>query len=283
MPLTVAWPTVRAFALEAAACAALVAALTWWWHPVAAAVGMVVIATRQHALFILYHDAVHGLVARPMRLNDAIVNTFAGVPMLLPVHVYRSLHLAHHHHLGTGRDPERVLLYVGQDWDYRPLPLRKLVRQVLFDTLLVNQLKTLWGYVRERLVGGTLKLPPSRAHPELALQGLAFWVPALAFAWFEPTLALRAAVLWLVPLLTLTQGLQKVRSFAEHGPDPADPSGSWAPGPLGRFVLWPYNIQFHREHHARPGIPWFELPRAFPDRTARPGRALVAWVWDGTL
>lgn len=283
MPLRVAWPTVRAFALEAAVCAALVGALSWWWHPVAAAVGMAVIATRQHALFILYHDAVHGLVARPLRLNDAIVNAFAGVPMLLPVHVYRSLHLAHHHHLGTERDPERVLLYAGQDWDYRPLPLRRLVRQVLLDTLLVNQLKTLAGYVRQRWIGGTLKLPPSRAFPELGLQVLAFWGPVAVFAWTAPELAARAALLWLVPLLTLTQGLQKIRSFAEHGPDPEDPSGSWDPGWLGRLVLWPYHIQYHREHHRRPGIPWFDLPRAFPDRTARPGRALVAWVWDGTL
>ena len=42
------------------------------------------------------------------------------------------------------------------------------------------------------------------------------------------TSAGRFALLWFVPLLTLTQAIQKVRSFAEHGPlqpaSPADPS-----------------------------------------------------------
>ncbi|MCB9673644.1 MAG: fatty acid desaturase family protein [Alphaproteobacteria bacterium] len=283
--MSIAWPTLRALVLEALVCVATVAVAVWLWNPVVTALAMVVVATRQHALFILYHDAVHGLIAKPLRLNDLVINAFAGVPMLLPVHVYRSLHMVHHRTLGTRRDPERVLLYVGQDWDYRPLPARRLLRQLVFDTLLVNQLKTVVAYARE-LYGPNpvLDLPRSRWWPELVGLNAVFWGGALAFAWVEPTLALRAAVVWLVPLVTLTQGIQKVRSFAEHAAlDAHELSYSWQPGLLGRLVLWPYNIQYHREHHERPSVPWYRLPEAFPEREARPGRTLPALLWDGTL
>ena len=245
---------------------------------------IVVLATRQHALFILYHDAVHGLLAKRIRLNDALINTFAGVPMLLPVHVYRSLHLVHHHTLGTERDPERLLLYTGQDWAYRPLPARRLLRQLVFDALLVNQLKTVVAYLRERFSGDRLQLPRTRMFPELVLQIGVFFLCFATFTWLEPTLAARAAFVWLVPLFTLTQGIQKVRSFAEHaGLDAEELSYSWEPGPVERLVLWPYNIQYHREHHAQPSVPWFELPSTFPERVARPGTSLPSLLWDGSL
>lgn len=281
--MQIAWPTLRAFAFELALSIAVVAVAVAVWHPVVVALAMIVVATRQHALFILYHDAVHGLVAKPLRLNDAVVNAFAGVPMLLPVHVYRSLHMVHHRQLGTLRDPERVLLYAGQDWDYRPLPARFLLRQLLFDTLLVNQLKTAGRYLRERLRGGTLDLPRGRAWPELGALYLLWWGGFAWLAWSDPALAGQIALVWLVPLVTLTQGIQKVRSFAEHAAlDAPELSYSWQPGPLGRLVLWPYNIDYHREHHERPSVPWYLLPSAFPDRRARPGRTLPALLWDGT-
>jgi fatty acid desaturase len=284
VPMTIAWPTVRALVVEALVCAVVVAGAVWVWNPVLTALAMAVVATRQHALFILYHDAVHGLVAKPLRLNDAIINAFAGIPMLLPVHIYRSLHMVHHRTLGTEQDPERVLLYTGQDWDYRPLPARRLLRQLVFDTLLVNQLKTVVAYQRELGGEGVLELPTHRWWPELPLMGAAFWGTVAAVAWFEPTLVLRAALIWLVPLVTLTQGIQKVRSFAEHAAlDAPELSYSWAPGLLGRLVLWPYNIQFHREHHEQPSVPWYRLPKAFPDRVARPGHTLPGLLWDGTL
>ncbi len=83
------------------------------------------IATRQHAILVLYHDGVHCLVARSRRVNDFIVNSVVGVPLLLPIHLYRALHLSHHRHLGAACDPERVLLYRGQPWTFRPLAARR--------------------------------------------------------------------------------------------------------------------------------------------------------------
>ena len=129
-----------------------------------------------------------------------------------------------------------------------------------------------------------IRLPRSRWWPELVGLFALVWGAFAAFAWVEPVLALRVAFVWLVPFLTLTQGIQKVRSFAEHAAlDAPELSYSWAPGWLGRLVVWPYNIQYHREHHERPSIPWYELPGSFPDRVARPGNTLPSLMWDGTL
>ncbi|MDP2310009.1 MAG: fatty acid desaturase [Pseudomonadota bacterium] len=271
----VAGPTLRALCVEAAVAWGTLALVVGVWHPLLTVVGIVIIATRQHALFILYHDAVHGLIARPRRLNDLLINVFVGLPQLLPIHIYRSLHLVHHQHLGTERDPERLLLYAGQPWAYQPLPAGALARQLLGDLFLWNNVATGLRYARERLAPNPrLRLPAVVVYPEFFLLAAIFYGVGAALAWQAPDLALRVAIAWFLPLVTLTQAIQKVRSFAEHGAEGV--SYSWAPGLFGRLVLWPYNIHYHREHHARADVPWFELPATFPDRDARPGSALGA-------
>lgn len=268
--------------VELAVCVATVTLALTFWHPLVVIVAMIVIATRQHAQFILFHDAVHGHVHSDRRVNDLVVNAIVGVPQLVPVQVYRRLHLAHHAKLGTISDPERLLLYRGQPWRYRPLPTGPLLRQLLGDLLLVNNVKTLYWFGHERRdPRSLLVLPEARIPPELwALVAAWGGLAVLGLAVDAGTFA-RFALLWFVPLLTLTQLIQKVRSFAEHGPnDGVDLTYSWRPGRLGRLVLWPYHINYHREHHAEPRVPWHELPAAFPDADLRPGRDLIDLLWQ---
>ncbi|MEP6692517.1 MAG: fatty acid desaturase [Gemmatimonadaceae bacterium] len=283
---TVHAATARAFALEWIAIAAtIVAALHWWSVPVAA-IAMIVLGTRQHGLFILFHDGVHGLIASPRRLNDGITNVAAGVPLLVPVHLYRAVHIGHHRHLGTERDPERVLLYHAQPWRYRPLALGPLARQVAGDVLGWHNIVMAVRFFRVRRdPRSPLRMAATRAYPELALTIALFAAAVIAGAIVAPVITGRIALLWLVPYFTLTQLLQKVRSFAEHaGEGSADAiTYSWAPGLLGRLTIWPYNINYHREHHARPGVPWNEIPSAIPSTRRRPGRELVSHLWSGAL
>jgi fatty acid desaturase/membrane-associated phospholipid phosphatase len=277
------WPSALALTGEWAVILLTAAAALAWWNPWTALLAALVIATRQHALFVLYHDAVHGLIARPRRLNDFVINTAVGVPLLLPVHLYRALHISHHRHLGTPYDPERVLLYRGQRWSYRPLPAGALAMQLAGDLSGWNSIVMSWRYLVEQRRGGALRLPRTRAYPELAVQFILFaalWAGAVLL-W--PAIALRLAALWFIPYLTLTQMLQKVRSFAEHTDDEGqdDRSCSWAPGLAGRLTIWPYNINYHREHHARPDVPWNRLPAAFPQARQRPGADLRSHLWIG--
>ena len=283
--LALHWPTVRALAMEWGIIAVIGLAALRWWNPFTVVVAIFVIATRQHALLALYHDGVHGLVACNPRANDFVINLAVGVPMLLPIHLYRALHLSHHRYLGTERDPERVLLYRGQPWAYRPLALKALARQLAGDVFGWNTIVMAWRYFQERGNLRSLRLPATHAYPELIAQFAAFacvW-GAIILAW--PYLALRLALLWFFPYLTLTQLLQKVRSFAEHSSAGAcdGPSHSWAPGLVGRLTIWPRNINYHREHHGRPDLPWDKLPVIFPAAHQCPGRDLQSHLWSGAL
>lgn len=279
------WPTLCAMLLELALCVAVVALTLAHprWYTVLPA--MLVIATRQHAQFILFHDAVHYNVARDRRLNDLLTNLVVGVPQLVPVQLYRRLHLAHHARLGTDADPERLLLYRDQPWQYRPLGLFALTRQLLGDLLLLNNVRTLDHFQRElRDPTSKLALPAAKTWPEFWLV-VALWAGAFG-TWLalDPTSALYFSLIWFVPLLTLTQSIQKVRSFAEHGPmQGSDLTYSWRPGLLGRLTLWPYHINYHREHHERPRVPWYRLPETFPDAPLRPARSLARLLWNGRL
>lgn len=276
-------PTIVAIATELVVCGLILALATSLWSPLAVLLAWCALATRQHALFILYHDGVHGLIARPRRLNDLIVNATIGVPQLLPIHIYRSLHLVHHQQLGTEADPERVLLYKGQPWAYHPLPLTTLVRQVLGDVFLYNNLQTVYLYARERLAGSpALDLPKSRMYPETLALFAAWFGAWAALIIAAPSLAAQLALLWFVPLLTLTQAIQKVRSFAEHAAlDAPQLSYSWRPSLIGRVVLWPYNIQYHHEHHEHANLPWDELPAIAGE--PHPSSTLLAHLWNGSL
>lgn len=276
-------PTIAAILIEVAVCVAVVGLTLSHWHAWTVVPAMLVIATRQHALFILYHDAVHYNVARNRRLNDLLTNALIGLPQLVPVQLYRRLHLAHHARLGCDADPERLLLYRDQPWDYRPLPLRKLVAQLMGDLLLLNNVRTLRHFGRElRDPASKLQLPKAHYHPELWLFALLYAGALAAWAIAEPLTVLRFALLWVVPLFTLTQAIQKVRSFVEHAPiDAPELSYSWRPGWLGRLLIWPYHINYHREHHVHPKVPWYRLPAAFPAVEQRPGRTLWRVLWNG--
>jgi fatty acid desaturase len=264
--------------------ASIAVAIRWWNVPVAA-VAVAVIATRQHAILILYHDGVHGLIARTRRLNDFVVNAAIGVPLLLPLHLYRALHLSHHLNLGTDADPERVLLYHGQPWEFRPLPTWALLRQLAGDLFAWNAIGMTIRYFQESRRGGMLNLPRTSWYPELVVQFAAFYGAVAVSFFLWPTATLRAALLWFLPYFTITHLLQKIRSFAEHTTSDIDPSlsCSWSPGFLGRLTVWPYHINYHREHHVRPEIPWSRLPVEFPDARQRPGGDLLPHLWGGAM
>ena len=227
---------------------------TWWAYAIAA----LVIATRQHAMLMLFHDGVHGLLARSPRINDALINVLVGIPALLPVEVYRPLHLRHHRLLGTAADPERALLFAGQRWSYAPLATGPLVRQLAGDLLLVNGIRTLSAWAR---AGG---IPRARTTTVMIAAAWSTAVAACLSQW--PTATTISLALWFGPLLTLTQLLQKIRSFAEHSGGPGTAAGwedwtyTWRIGLPGRLTIWPYNINLHLEHHAAPDVPWHLLP-----------------------
>ncbi|MCX4163901.1 MULTISPECIES: fatty acid desaturase [Paraburkholderia] len=244
------------------------------------ALAFVVIATRQHALFILYHDATHYHLTRRRSLNDFLINVAIGVPGTVPVEFYRPLHLAHHRHVGTALDPERRFLYQNQLWQFRPLDTVPLVRQLLGDALFINTLRTMRAY---RAAGGKAPRPTT---PLIA--ALLVWTAAGALlVWLCPVRTLiHLAVLWFGPLFTIGVLLQKLRSFAEHSGGPGATPGwldwtySWRVSWFGRIFVWPYHINLHLQHHRNPDVAWHALPEQMrDDDLTLPGKHLGGLLW----
>ena len=106
-----------------------------------------------------------------------------------------------------------------------------------------------------------------RLHPSTWIAGLA-WIGLMGILLVNvsTTMVALIIVVWILPMITLTNLLQKIRSFAEHGgatdytDDNHDWTYSWRVGIIGRLTVWPYNINRHREHHAKPNTPWYRLP-----------------------
>ncbi|WGS49957.1 fatty acid desaturase family protein [Paraburkholderia sp. D15] len=245
-------------------------------------VAAVIISTRQHALFILYHDAAHYHLTRHRRVNDFLINVAIGVPGVVPVEFYRPLHLAHHRHVGSALDPERQFLYRDQRWQFRPLGTWPLVRQLIGDLLLLNTLRTMRAY---RQAGGAAVRPTV---PILAAcvvwTVIAGWLIYLCSA---HTLTMLAA-LWFGPLFTVSVLLQKVRSFSEHSGGPGVTPGwsdwtySWCVGWLGRAFIWPYHINLHLQHHRNPNTAWYDLPSQVRSSDhVMSSRGLVGLLWLG--
>jgi len=240
------------------------------------------ITTRQHALFMIFHDAVHGHLHPNHRTNDRIAYALLSVPLLLPLHRFRALHLSHHADLATERDPEEVLLYAKNFWNFKPLPFHKLSLQILGDLFFVNNLISLAKAFLEEIRGKSkIRHFKVKVYWEYFLFAAIFVIGLVAGFLFFKSLFWTFLILWILPLLTTTHLLHKFRSFAEHCRRGSEVTMSWQPGWFGKLVLWPYNIHYHREHHENPLTAWHDLPQLAKAKAHTPGRDFIHHIWSG--
>src|SRR5215510_8494108 len=88
--------------------AALAVALHFWPNPLVIAVAVVIIGTRQHALFVIAHDAAHYLLYERRWLNDFVGRACATVQGL-SMCTYLVIHRLHHNNLYGELDPDTAL------------------------------------------------------------------------------------------------------------------------------------------------------------------------------
>jgi len=250
-------------------------ALWAWPSPWVIAPCVLLICTRQQALFVLAHEAAHYRLYRTRWLNDAVgrlMGTLAGISMC----TYRVTHRLHHNHLYGKQDPDIAL-----NGGY-PRGAAYLVRKLLID---------LTGWTAPKTYAYFFGAPAINREVETALRPLndtsaslrqaarrdrwgvaGFHVAApIAAAWFGGWTGLaQYLVLWLLPLATLLQAVLRLRAVAEHGapsgydsPLHAARTNLPGPGPLGWLVhqaLFPHHVNYHVEHHLYPAVPHYHLP-----------------------
>jgi fatty acid desaturase len=221
---------------------------------------VMVIGNRQLGLFILMHDAAHGLLHANRLVNDRLARWFCGYEL----NIYRPYHLQHHRFVQQTGDPDLVLS--------SPFPVtrdslrRKVIRDLTGQTFIKQRFGGLIGKLKARQPGESAwalvaaELKQQRAFYLTNGAGLlAFSAAGLWWAW---------VLMWLLPMATWLPLVSRLRNIAEHalieqnGTDPLRHARTTHANLLERLFIAPYWVNYHCEHHMFTQIPCWNLARA---------------------
>ncbi len=284
-----AWSVLQEFIVLGALVAAALYSWTWW----TVVPCVILIGTRQHALFVLAHESAHYRLFEQRRLND-LVGRLCATLQGLSMRTYRVIHRLHHNNLYTELDPDTAL-HGGY-----PRGKAYLVGKLLKDLTGFTAWKT-YAYflggapalntqtnVAIRPLDDTSsKLRDEARHDRNAV--ILFHLSFLIFfAWHG--FLLQYLVLWILPLATVVQAILRLRAIAEHGATTDFSSPLTAartnvvPGWLG-WLIFPHNVNYHIEHHLYASVPQYNLPalhRELADRGLLENAEVVTFL-GGTL
>jgi len=259
------------------ALSAAVALAFWSSSPLIIILCVLIIGTRQHALFVIAHDAAHYLLFENRKLNDFVGRACATVQGL-SMCTYRVIHRLHHNNLYGELDPDTAL-HGGY-----PRGRGYLIKKLLKDLTGFTAWKT-YAY----FLGGA---PALNSATNVALRPLddtsgklkdearrdrntviAFHIALLVlFAWSG--YLVQYLVLWILPLVTVVQAILRLRAISEHGAttDFSSPltaaRTNLAPAWL-EWLIFPHQVNYHIEHHLYASVPHYNLPRLHREMRAR--------------
>ena len=235
---------------------AMWAGATW---PPLIPLAVLVVGTRQLGLFILMHDAAHGLLHPNRRVNDFVGHGLCSSTLGR----YRPYHLQHHRFVQQSEDPDLVLS--------APFPItraslrRKAWRDLSGQTFYKQRLSGLVARIRQGRQAG--KSDALAAGQELAKDGRFLLANALGFVVFAAVGGWWVWLLmWLLPMLTWLPFITRIRNIAEHAVvadnlDPLRNTRTTIANRLERLFLAPYYVNYHLEHHLFFYVPAYNLPK----------------------
>ena len=243
-------------------CWAVIGAAMWvgaMW-PVTVPLMVLVVGTRQLGLFILMHDAAHGLLHADRRVNDWVGHWLCSASL----HAYRPYHLQHHRYVQQTEDPDLVLS--------APFPITRasLARKAVRDLTGQTFIKQRFGHIAERLA----RRAPGESALALFMQELAkdrrFLIGnALGFALFAALgFAWVWLAMWLLPMMTWLMLVSRIRNIAEHAlvaqneADPLRQARTTHANLIERAFIAPYRVNYHCEHHMFTSVPCWNLAAA---------------------
>jgi fatty acid desaturase len=203
-------------------------------------------------LFTLLHETIHQTAFRSAWLNEAVARV-ASFMLALPADWFRYFHFAHHRFTqDPEKDPELAFAKPETAWQY---------------AVHVSGLPVWWGHVKTLAVNAMGRcrnsFVPPKGHAKVRIEARAmiaayglvialsvyFQTPVLLFAWIIPAL--------------IGQPFLRLYLLAEHGRCPyvanmLENSRTTLTNMLVRKLAW--NMPYHAEHHAYPGVPFHRLP-----------------------
>ncbi len=273
-----AWRATAAI-LEDFAVIALAAAvaLAYWFSLPITILCVLIIGVKQHALFVIAHDAAHYLLYQNRALND-FAGRFCATVQGLSMCTYRVIHRLHHNNLYGELDPDTAL-HGGY-----PRGRSYLIKKLLKDLSGMTAWKT-YAY----FLGGA---PGLNTKTNVALRPLddtsaklreearsdrnlvvVFHLMALAFFYWQGFL-IEYLVLWILPLVTVVQAILRLRAIAEHGAttDFSSPLTAARTNVTPAWLAWlifPHHVNYHIEHHLYASVPHYNLPELHREMASR--------------
>lgn len=204
-------------------------------------------------LFTLLHETVHRTAFETQWLNDAVARV-CSLALALPADWFRYFHFAHHRFTqDPENDPELAFP--------KPETLRQYLVHVSGIPLWWGHLKTLYA----NAAGGSQEsYVPPKGRPKVSAEARAmivfYAVLILLAVYFQLSVLL---YVWIIPAL-LGQPFLRLYLLAEHGRCPfvanmLENTRTTLTNWVVRKLAW--NMPFHAEHHAYPGVPFHQLPQ----------------------
>jgi fatty acid desaturase len=176
-----------------------------------------------------------------------------GLVLILPPNYFRAFHFAHHRHTqDPASDPELA--------GGAPVGLRTLIWRLSGIPYWVDAVRTL---LRHAVRGVDAPYIAARRRPAIVREARIYLgVYALGILASILTGSWAMVLFWLAPAV-FAQPVLRAYLLAEHTGLPLEPdmlrnSRSIRSNPLVRMLAW--NMPFHAEHHAYPGVPFHALP-----------------------
>lgn len=242
--------------------------LHFWPNPIIVILSILIVGTRQHALFVIAHDAAHYLLYESRLLNEMVGRACAMVQGL-SMCTYRVIHRLHHNNLYGALDPDTAL-HGGY-----PRGKAYLVKKLLKDLLGLTAWKT-YAY----FLGGAPALNTAtnisvrplddtseklRAEAKHDRNAVIFFHASLLLIFAVSGYLVQYLVLWVLPLVTVVQAILRLRAIAEHGAttDFSSPLTAARTNVAPAWLAWlifPHHVNYHIEHHLYASVPHYHLP-----------------------
>ncbi len=242
--------------IMASAVAIAVNSDSWLFYLVA----VLLIAGRQHSLFLLVHEATHYRLFKSSFCNDLVSNIFCAFPIFIDTDTYRSNHLSHHLYLNTEKDPDWLRKKDIPEWQFPK------DRNQAFQ----DYRKYLYGYgafeifLTCRFLGGLTRAHrPNRNQFEVLVQIVYYIV--LVTILLATSKYLEFFLYWIVPGVTVLPILMRLRSVSEHIGLPHEHELNQTRNVLcssvEKYFIAPFNGSYHLDHHLFPSVPFYNLPK----------------------
>ncbi|MEM6798832.1 MAG: fatty acid desaturase family protein [Planctomycetota bacterium] len=262
----------------------------WWVYLIAACV----VGSRQVAMGVLVHDAVHYSLFKNRLANDVIADLFLAFPIGMSTGLYRKTHLQHHRYTNTEDDCDLTAQREDGEWFEWPKNAREF-RRVMLRSLLGLNLHRGWIMFKHWAPWNHLRDPITPAFPlhtrVLYLLNMAAVYAALGWGFSAaPWETLKIILLFMIPGTTLVNFAMRLRATAEHiGADNSEElraTRTVLPHWWERWIISPVGVNYHLEHHLFPSVPGpklAELHRELMTDQEYHDRAHVTHGYDGVL